>query len=1355
MSTPPPDDTWDRLQAAMERVRRTRGAVARRRVIDLEIERAPDLAAVLEPMLAADAARGEGEHGRNGGRGDGRDAAAGDRLAAAESLLEGIRRSGGAIELPVSDVSAVSGVSTGAAAAGPHPAPASAPPSDRVPDPATIAHYRLGPVIGQGATSIVHRAHDTRPGASSDAVALKRIVGGFGPRPTRRLLDREAALLRRLDHPGIAGWIDAGVARVHGGDQPWIAMELVDGVPITRWAAARALSAPDVLRLVADVADALAHAHARGVVHRDLKSANILVDVDGRPRILDFGAARLEDPSGSDTLTRTGVVIGTVGSMAPEQFEAVPERIGPRSDIYALGVLAYRMLSGRLPFEVAGRPLVDAARIICDEEPSSLGSLDRRLRGPVAHVVGTAMARDPGARYPSAEAMAKDLRRAADGQPVVARPPSVGTQMRRLVRRHRRVAAGVALTVAGLIVVTSLAVVAAVGAERLRREEVRSRQDAEQREEAADALRRESDRLRAEAEHQSAVANVALAGSALRSGNAAEARRWLGSVAPERRGWAWDHLNGRADRSVGTPITVPPATSRDAPVAMVALGPDRLAVANRDGTVAVLDRGLSSAAPGGFAVPAGSAALAASNGSAALAKSPVPAAATAPVARPAPTSTQLWPVGVQPRGIAAGRTPDECFVFGVSGIERLDVVTGVRTTLGPAPAAGDGPTSGRRTILAARLLPTGNELITVDLAGRVRWLDPATGAVLASLESPPWSGTSGGSGAAGMAGASGSSVRSRPVDAAPIPSAGPITSTASVHPPTWPAPPIIVPDPGGNGVFVHDGGRLLLLHRDDSSLQSGASGLSSQPRQPKRFDPAAPAASADPVPNVARLPAAEVLVHEKRVPVRRFIVSPDGDHLITLVGDADLVVRSRDGRVVNQWKATRGRVVDLRAMADGTIVTLAFEGIARWKLGGTLFWREREPSGRPMALADLGGERVVSLSTDRELRAWDLRAPGSPMFISSPVPPTALAFSGDVLIAATGASVSGWHAIDGEVQWPLDAAGFAGTVQSAGATSSVAAREPGNSSNAETAGDLNVDADPSGPIRDMATIDGDLIVASDRLTRRGGTEDQRGSAPTVQWSVDLGGPVLAVAVMPSGAHAVAVTERGDIVRVAVATGEVEQRARFSAMIESPVLAGLAGGDVLVAGQAVGGTRGRVARLGASDLLPRWALDLPSHPVTRVLPLPRPWPLKPDPSAGPDPVAGRGPHPPECVAMAARAGSVVIIDAANGALVDVLLRMSERVRHIAAIPGTPADPDDWRLVVVEGDNLLHLLRPGDVEPEATLMLYEQPVTALAASADGAFIAIGRDDGEIEVLHRYPQAERRVSRRDVSHDHSAGP
>ena len=235
-------------------------------------------------------------------------------------------------------------------------------------------------------------------------------------------------------------------------------MELVNGPPVTEFADSHKLRVNDRVELTARIADAVQHAHQRGIIHRDLKPGNILVAEDGQPKILDFGVARrLEQVSPATIATETGQLVGTLAYMSPEQIQAIPDGIDTRTDIHALGVILFRLLTGRLPFSHDDPPLPELARRIAQDDATRIGAIDPSLRGDLEIIVARALAKEKERRYSSAASFANDLRRFLAGQPISASSDSAWYVVRRQMRRYRL---AFAFSAATLVIVSALAVYA-------------------------------------------------------------------------------------------------------------------------------------------------------------------------------------------------------------------------------------------------------------------------------------------------------------------------------------------------------------------------------------------------------------------------------------------------------------------------------------------------------------------------------------------------------------------------------------------------------------------------------------------------------------------------------------------------------------------------------------------------------------------------------------------------------------------------------------------------------------------------------------------------------------------------------
>ncbi|MBX3472584.1 MAG: serine/threonine protein kinase, partial [Planctomycetes bacterium] len=258
---------------------------------------------------------------------------------------------------------------------------------------------RVGPYVvheqlGRGGMGVVHRAVDARTGRE---VALKVLLVA-DERARRRLL-QEARALARLRHRHVVDLLDAGE---HQG-RPWLALELVRGRSLEERLEREGPLAPrDAARLVQALATALAHAHREGVLHRDLKPSNVLLDVDGTPRLTDFGLAGLAQDPGESRLTKSGTIVGTPGYWAPEQATGQASAVGPHTDVYGLGALLYACLTGRPPIE--GDSIVELLAATGQRRPA-LPGVDRALDALALRC----LEKRAEARPPSADAVAREL----------------------------------------------------------------------------------------------------------------------------------------------------------------------------------------------------------------------------------------------------------------------------------------------------------------------------------------------------------------------------------------------------------------------------------------------------------------------------------------------------------------------------------------------------------------------------------------------------------------------------------------------------------------------------------------------------------------------------------------------------------------------------------------------------------------------------------------------------------------------------------------------------------------------------------------------------------------------------------
>jgi tetratricopeptide (TPR) repeat protein len=335
--------------------------------------------------------------------------------------------------------------------------------------------YTLIGILGEGGMGTVYRAEQTQP--VKRPVALKLIKVGLDSRAVLARFDAERQALALMDHPNIARVYDGGTTAA---GQPFFAMELVDGAPITDYCDRKRLPLRARLELFVAACRAVQHAHQKGIIHRDLKPSNVLVtEVDGRPtpKVIDFGVAKATEFSLTElSLADTGAIVGTPTYMSPEQADPSSMDIDTRTDIYALGVILYELLTGSPPLDAKQfrrGALLEMLRMVREVDPPSPctrlskaddlpgiaasrglepAQLRRALRGDLDWIVMKALEKDRGRRYETANGFAADVMRHLASEPVLAAPPGRAYRVRKFVRKHRG-----AVVAAGLVVVALLA----------------------------------------------------------------------------------------------------------------------------------------------------------------------------------------------------------------------------------------------------------------------------------------------------------------------------------------------------------------------------------------------------------------------------------------------------------------------------------------------------------------------------------------------------------------------------------------------------------------------------------------------------------------------------------------------------------------------------------------------------------------------------------------------------------------------------------------------------------------------------------------------------------------------------------
>jgi WD40 repeat protein/serine/threonine protein kinase len=445
---------------------------------------------------------------------------------------------------------------------------------------AVVGAYKLIEQIGEGGMGAVWMAQQTEP--VKRLVAVKLIKAGMDSRQVLARFEAERQALALMDHANIAKVLDAGTT---GGGRPYFVMDLVKGVPITRYCDERRLTPRQRLELFIPICQAVQHAHQKGIIHRDLKPSNVLVALyDGQPvpKIIDFGVAKAAGQSLTEKTLVTGFgnIVGTLEYMSPEQAELNQLDIDTRSDIYSLGVLLYELLTGGPPFsskELGKGGMLEMLRVIREQEPTRPSTklstaqglptlaanrgtepakLTKLVRGELDWIVMKALEKDRGRRYETANGFATDVQRYLADEPVEACPPSAWYRFRKFARRHK----GGLLTAA---VVALAVVLTAAGSAGLI---WRANQDLHQ------AL--ESER------HNSYGQRIALAEREWSANNLSQMEALLEQCPADLRGWEWHYLKRLR---YGAPLPLP----HESAVYSAAFSSDGqyLATATKDGLV--------------------------------------------------------------------------------------------------------------------------------------------------------------------------------------------------------------------------------------------------------------------------------------------------------------------------------------------------------------------------------------------------------------------------------------------------------------------------------------------------------------------------------------------------------------------------------------------------------------------------------------------------------------------------------------------------------------------------------------------------------------------------------------------------
>ena len=330
--------------------------------------------------------------------------------------------------------------------------------------PEAIGKFRVKRLIGSGGMGTVYLAQQNSPKRD---VAIKVMNSGVVSQKSLRRFEFESQILARLHHQVIAQVYEAGTYDDGSGARPFFAMEYVSSArELGEYVKRKQSSVRDRLELFRAVCEGVEYGHRRGVIHRDLKPSNILVNVDGQPKIIDFGVAR---STNSDAMTATlateaGQLIGTLQYMSPEQIELDPSDLDTRSDVYALGVILYELLVGKVPYDVTQTTITRAAELIRDTQPARLREIDATLKGDLETICLKSLEKDRDQRYQSAGELSEDIGRYLADEAILAKPPTRVEQLRRFVRKNKAVAGSVVLVSLAMVAATVISIIFSVEA---------------------------------------------------------------------------------------------------------------------------------------------------------------------------------------------------------------------------------------------------------------------------------------------------------------------------------------------------------------------------------------------------------------------------------------------------------------------------------------------------------------------------------------------------------------------------------------------------------------------------------------------------------------------------------------------------------------------------------------------------------------------------------------------------------------------------------------------------------------------------------------------------------------------------
>jgi len=465
-----------------------------------------------------------------------------------------------------------------------------------------IGPYKLLRILGEGGYGIVYLAERQRP--VKRRVALKVIKPGMDTKQVIARFEAERQALALLDHPNIAHVFNAGTTDA---GRPYFAMEYVKGVPITEHCDRYKLTIEERLKVFMTVCEAVQYAHQKAIIHRDIKPSNILVAYEGEqavPMIIDFGVAKALSQSLTERtlVTEQAQMVGTPEYMSPEQAEMTGQDIDTRTDVYSLGALLYELLTGTLPFDpqtlreagVEGMrrmireqdPKTPSVRLSTIEKDKSVSlakhrrtdtrSLGRHLQGELDWITLKAMDKDRTRRYQTAYALAEDIQRYLNQEPVLAGPPSTIYKFRKFAARNKGVFVSVAAIAGVVILAAVVSIVLAIMATKAKVAETEQRQKAEDAQSTAEDLAKQR-------EEDLYFNRIALAQRELQANRPAHALDLLGLCAPKLRNWEWHYLYRRCLSGPSDPLVF------QSPVISFAFDGDgsRLAALCQDGMIRI------------------------------------------------------------------------------------------------------------------------------------------------------------------------------------------------------------------------------------------------------------------------------------------------------------------------------------------------------------------------------------------------------------------------------------------------------------------------------------------------------------------------------------------------------------------------------------------------------------------------------------------------------------------------------------------------------------------------------------------------------------------------------------------------